>query len=105
MVALRGWRTPPLGPSRKSDASRARPGPRGAVHPACRRRCARRRDSTPGAGVCLAAVRTLTIGGMASAGDNIVTRLLDNLAGRGLSDKLALRQGERTWGYAQLSEQ
>ena len=42
---------------------------------------------------------------MASAGDNIVTRLLDNLAGRGLSDKLALRQGERTWGYTQLSEQ
>src|SRR5688500_17448199 len=42
---------------------------------------------------------------MASAADNLVTRLLDELDRRGLSDKVALRQGDRAWTYTQLSEQ
>jgi benzoate-CoA ligase family protein len=42
---------------------------------------------------------------MAATGDNIVTRLLDDVSGRGIADKVALRQGDRAWTYAQLADQ
>src|SRR5512134_858341 len=42
---------------------------------------------------------------MASATDNLVSRLLDDVVGRGVTDKVALRQGDRQWTYGQLAEQ
>src|SRR6185503_5128037 len=42
---------------------------------------------------------------MASAADNLVTRLFDELERRALTEKVALRQGDRAWTYKELSEQ
>jgi len=42
---------------------------------------------------------------MAPVGDNLVTRLLDDLGPRGRGDKVALRQGDRAWTFSQLAEQ
>lgn len=42
---------------------------------------------------------------MASASDNLVTRLFDDLVPRGIGDKIALRQGDRAWSYTQLADQ
>jgi benzoate-CoA ligase len=42
---------------------------------------------------------------MASASDNLVSRLLDDVGPRGIADKVALHQGDRAWTYGQLADQ
>jgi benzoate-CoA ligase len=42
---------------------------------------------------------------MASAADNLVTRLFDELDRRALTEKVALRQGDRAWTYKELADQ
>src|SRR5688500_2933724 len=42
---------------------------------------------------------------MAGPGDNLAARLLRSALERGWEGRIALREGDRTWTYAQLSEQ
>jgi benzoate-CoA ligase family protein len=42
---------------------------------------------------------------MAEPGENLAARLFDAVATRGIAEKVALRQGDRSWTYAQLAEQ